>query len=117
MRSIKIVDIYDEILEEFYTDIVVEANGKKYCGALFFELEDYEHITYVLEEKKVDCDDDLFVYECYKLMDKHGIAMYETTLPTMYHWALMQGLTKGYSVDIYEAKNNIQLIQMFGFEE
>ena len=117
MKSIKIVKVYDEILEKDYTDIVVEANGKEYIGALFFERCDYERIESVIEEKQVDCDDDLFVFECYKLMDKYGVAQYETTLPTMYHWALMQGLTKGYSVDIYEAENNIQLIQMFGFDE
>lgn len=108
--TVKIAKVYNTLLEEESTQLIVEKDGKVYEGALFFELDPYDEITEILEQREVTGAEWGIIYEAYKLMEKHGLTK-KSTLKTMLHWQWINGLTEKCFDGAYKFENDAELLK------
>lgn len=115
--TVKICRIYDEILNEERTDVLFDANGKQYLGALFFEKEKYEKVKAVLEEAVLDTDVGTIMLTAYEMMKRFGrIAEDDKTFKTMVHWQFMNGFSDDMlsAFKAYSYKTDTELFEAIG---
>ena len=100
MSTIKIVKIYDSILNETTTKVMFENFGKKYLGPLFWQEKDWVSETVVetvamMIFETVDTKEKLnvFLKEATNLMRENGLKVTDTTISTMAHWQFLNGFT------------------------
>ena len=90
----QVVKIYDSILEETKQDIIFIRKGRKFRGALFFELDDWETVTEVLRLLKVTADsEEELAKKAITFYCEYAQTTYESTERTMRHWQYINGFT------------------------
>lgn len=99
MTTIKIVRLYNEILETEKTEVIFEKNGKEFWGALFWEPDSECRILEVLDtaeiEDKFERNEVLNCIQKYiEFSVKYEKETFKDTLATMLHWQLMNGFSK-----------------------
>lgn len=99
MTTVKVVRLYNEILENEKVEIIFEKNGRTFCGALFWEEEPDSKILEVLDtaeiEDKFERNEVLNCIQKYiEFSVKYEKETFKDTLATMLHWQLMNGFSK-----------------------
>lgn len=92
--SIRIANVYDDILEETRKELVVVKDRKTYIGALFFRKNEWEKVTKVFDRIDIEGSALDAMLAAYELKKKHGLlAKDDKTLLCMMHWQYVNGLT------------------------
>lgn len=110
--SIRIADVYCEILEESKKKLVIVKNHKTYVGALFFEKDPWEKVKKVYDRVDIDGTAVDILVEAYELLKAHGM-LTKDTLQTMAHWQYVNGLTDEMITDGYGCKDDEELLNIF----
>lgn len=109
--SIRIADVYCEILEESKKELVIVKNHKTYVGALFFEKDPWEKVKKVYDRVDIDGSAVDIMVEAYGMLKAHGM-LKRDTLQTMVHWQSVNGLTDEMIVEGYECKDDEELLSI-----
>lgn len=115
--SVRIANVYDEILEETTKELVVVANRKSFVGALFFRKEKWEKVKKVIDKVDVEGSALDIVLAAYNLKKKYGmLAKDDKTLQSMAHWQFVNGLTDEW-IDMHLYKNDTEFLASLNMVE
>lgn len=110
--TLKIQNVYDDILEETKPALVLEKGKKVYIGALFFEKESWEMRRNVIEKAEVSGSMTEILLTAYEMMKRHGMTKKDDkTLQTMAHWQYVNGVSDEMMIENYSYKNDTEYIE------
>ena len=94
IATIKVVNVYSTILEKTKRDILVEANGKKYLGALLNSENHWvdEEINETLYSEEVNGTIEEVIDNIIKTRCENGLKVYDSSKKTMAWWGYLNGL-------------------------
>lgn len=111
MCEIRIQNVYDTILKESTPDLVIKKDGRTFIGPLFFEREDWEKTTKIIEKVKADGDVIEQLIEAYYLLKKHNMTTNDNKIfATMLHWQYVNEFSDETFGELYIGKNDTQII-------
>ena len=112
--NVKIAKVYNTILEETKTDLVIEKDNKTYIGALFFEAEEHETITEIIEEQQIEGTPAAIILTAYFMKKKYNLlAKDNKTLQVMAHWQHVNGFSDEMFINSYSCKNDTEFLATF----
>lgn len=118
--TVKIANVYNNILKETTPELVICTNNKTYIGKLFNEmLNGAEEVQEVKEQFIYEGDVKGLIIKTYELLKRHNmIAKDGKTFLTMAHWQLVNGLTNEslYDLGIYKYNTDTELFKANGIE-
>jgi hypothetical protein len=109
--SIRIANVYSDILEETRKEIVIVKDRKTYIGALFFKKDADETVKKVFERVDFEGTAAEAMVIAYNMMKEHGLTKKDDkTLKTMLHWQHVNGLTNECILAGYHYKTDTELL-------
>jgi len=95
MKTIKIQEIKDSILEESKFDLVVETNGRIHTGALLFKMEKWNSLGEIKCQIELpeDVSEEDFIEAIINFYtENYDGTIYDSTAGTIRHWFSMNGV-------------------------
>lgn len=109
--TIKIQNVYDEILEETTPELVITSGKKTFIGALFFPREKWEKPRKVLEQIEAEGEPLKILLDAYDLLKRHNMTKADDkTFQTMVHWQYVNGFSDEMATENYKYKNDTEYL-------